>query len=82
MAIVTSGAELFAQIALDIQAASAFPTTWVVTLVNEYLGYVPTAIALYAGGYEVRTARSSFLEPAAGQKIIEASLVALRELKT
>ena len=80
LGIVTSGAELFAQLALDIQAASTLPTLWVVTLVNEYLGYVPPASALYAGGYEVRTARSSFLEAAAGQKIVETSLSALREL--
>ena len=49
-----------AQPALDIQAASPVPKTWVVTLANEYLCYVPTASAYFAGGYEVRTARSRF----------------------
>ena len=80
LAIVANGAELFAQPALDIQAASPIAKTWVVTLANEYIGYVPTAAAHFAGGYEVRTARSSFLAPDAAQKIVQASLLALNAL--
>src|SRR5207249_7100236 len=60
-AIVANGAELFCQPALDIQSASPVPKTWIVTLANEYIGYVPTANAHVAGGYEPRIARSSFL---------------------
>jgi hypothetical protein len=74
LAIITNGAELFCQPSLDIQQASPFHQTWVTTLTNEYLGYVPTASAHFAGGYEVRTARSSFLAVDAAQKIVETSL--------
>jgi hypothetical protein len=81
LAIVSSGAELFCRPALNIQQASPWAKTWVTTLVNEYIGYVPTADAHAAGGYEVRTARSSFLEAAAAQKIVQASLEVLRKLK-
>lgn len=74
LGIVANGAELFCQPALDIKSASPITPTWVVTLANEYLGYVPTASAFYAGGYEPRTARSSFLAPDSAQRIVEASL--------
>jgi neutral ceramidase len=80
LAIAANGAELFAQASLDIQRASPFVKTWVVTLANEYLGYVPTASAHYAGGYEPRLARSSFLAIDAAQKITEASLRALHSM--
>jgi hypothetical protein len=81
LGIVTTGGELFCQPALDIQAASPLAKTWVVTLANEYIGYLPTAGAFYAGGYEVRTARSSFLAVDAAQRIVEGSLRVLGECR-
>src|SRR5579864_419503 len=39
LGIVTNGAEFFCQLGLDIRAASPFPTTWVVSLANQYIGY-------------------------------------------
>jgi neutral ceramidase len=77
LSIVCNGAELFCQPALDIQRLAPALQTWVVTLANEYVGYVPTAEAHFAGGYEPRTARSSYLAVDAAQKILEASLRAL-----
>jgi hypothetical protein len=81
LAIVANGAELFCQPALDIQSASPSAKTWVVTLANEYLGYVPTASAHVAGGYEPRMARSSFLAIDGAQKIVAASLRALHAVR-
>lgn len=81
LGIVSSGTELFCQPALDIKRASPFARTWVVTLASEYLGYVPTGSAFYAGGYEPRTARSSFLAPDAAQKLVEGSLRVLGSMK-
>ncbi len=77
LGLVTNGAEFFCQHGLDIKAASPLPTTWVTTLANDYIGYVGTATAYYAGGYEPRTARSAFLAPQAGQLLVEGSLAAL-----
>jgi neutral ceramidase len=77
LAIVSNGAEFFCQLGLDIKAASPFPTTWVVSLANQYIGYVATPSAYYAGGYEPRSARSAKLAPWAGQALVEASLEAL-----
>ena len=80
LAMVSNGGELFCAPSLEIQESSGFHKTWVVTLANEYLGYIPTAKAFYAGGYEVRTARSSFLDVTAAQRIVEGSLRVLKKL--
>ena len=80
LGIVTNGAEFFCQLGLDIKAASPFARTWVVSLANQWIGYVATPSAYYAGGYEPRTARSAKLAPWAGQSLVEGSLAALRQV--
>jgi hypothetical protein len=77
LGIVTNGAEFFCQLGLDIKAASPFARTWVVSLANQWIGYVATPSAYYAGGYEPRTARSAKMAPWAGQTLVESSLAAL-----
>jgi hypothetical protein len=81
LGIVTNGAEFFCQLGLDIKAASPFARTWVVSLANQWIGYVATPSAYYAGGYEPRTARSAKMAPWAGQTLIEAALAALKQLR-
>jgi hypothetical protein len=81
VAIVANGAELFCQSALDIAEASPFEQTWVVTLANHYVGYVPTASAFEGGGYEVQTSRCSFLARDAAQKLVDSSLEVLKALR-
>ncbi len=80
LGIVTNGAEFFCQLGLDIKAASPFKRTWVSSLTNQWIGYVPTPSAFYAGGYEPRTARSSKMAPWAGQALVETSLKALKNV--
>ncbi len=80
-AIVTNPAEFFCALGLAIKAESPWQPTLVAELANGYVGYVPTAEA-FAGGYEVRTARSSFLDPVAGEEIVAASHRVLRRLNT
>jgi hypothetical protein len=77
LGIATNGAEYFCDFGLRIKKASRLPFTWVSTLTNEYIGYVPTAGAFAAGGYEPRTARSSKLASDAGQRLLEGALKAL-----
>jgi hypothetical protein len=81
LGIVTNGAEFFCQLGLDIKAASPFARTWVVSLANDWIGYVATPSAYYAGGYEPRTARSAKMAPWAGQALIEGSLAALKRVR-
>jgi len=81
LGIATNGAEYFCEHGLRIKQASRHPTTWVVSLANEWVGYVPTAQAFVGGGYEPRTARSSKLAPDVGQRLLETGLKALGRVK-
>lgn len=77
LGIATNGAEYFVEYGLRIKQCSPFKPTWMVSLANEWIGYVPTAQAFAGGGYEPRTARSSKLAPEAGQQLVEAACKAL-----
>lgn len=81
LGIATNGAEFFCRLGLDVKAASPFHPTWVVSLANQWVGYVATPSAYYAGGYEPRTARSAKLAPWAGQSLVETALKALRQVE-
>jgi hypothetical protein len=80
LGIATNGAEYFCEYGLRIKQCSPFTPTWVVSLANEWIGYVPTAQAFTAGGYEPRTARSSKMAPDTGQRLLEAALAGLHRL--
>jgi hypothetical protein len=80
LGIVTNGSEYFCEYALRLKECSPFKTTWLVSLANEWLGYVPTAMAFVAGGYEPRTARSSRFAADAGQLLLESGLQALGKI--
>ncbi|MFP4502894.1 MAG: hypothetical protein ACLFTT_18015 [Candidatus Hydrogenedentota bacterium] len=66
-------AELFQSLAREVRQGSPFPHTCCIELANGYDGYICTAQAFDGGGYEVRTARSSFLERDAGTKVVSAA---------
>jgi len=80
LGIATNGAEYFVEYGLRIKQASPHRFTWFVELANEYIGYVPTAEAFAAGGYETRTAQTSKLAPDGGQKLLEGALRALNRV--
>lgn len=81
LGIVTNGSEYFCEYGLRIKRCSHFQPTWVVSLANEYIGYVPTSQAFVGGGYEPRTARSSKMAPEVGQRLVETALKALDKIK-
>jgi neutral ceramidase len=81
LGIATNGAEFFCEYGLRIKKCSPFHPTWVVSLANEYIGYVTTANGFVAGGYEPRTARSSRMAIDTGQKLVESALEALNRVK-
>jgi len=80
LGIATNGSEYFVEYGLRIKEASPHKFTWFVELANEYIGYVCTAQAYVAGGYEPRTAETSFLAPDGGQKLLEGALRALKRV--
>jgi hypothetical protein len=80
LGIVTNGSEYFTDFALRMKKCSPFTSTWLVELANDALGYIPTADAFVAGGYESRTGRSSKWSMEAGQVLLEAGLKALNRV--
>lgn len=72
--IASNPSEYFCQFGLDIKNASPFKPTMIVELANGCCGYVATTEAFLGGGYEVRTARASYLAPEAGYRIADTSI--------
>ncbi len=79
-AIASNPTEYFCALGLSIKHGSPLQPTFVVELANGYAGYSPTAEAFQGGGYETRTARSSFLAPGAGETIAECAVRLLQRL--
>lgn len=77
-AIVTLPSEIFVEFGLAIKAASPFKTTLVVELTNDDVAYIPTKQAFVEGAYEVANSR---VVPGTGEKLVEAAVGLLKELK-
>lgn len=82
LAIVAIPNEVFAETGLAIKAASPFAgNTFTIELANGSFGYLPSERQHEWGGYETWPARSSLLEVKAEEKIREAALGLLRQLR-
>jgi len=79
-AIATNPTEYFCALGLAIKNGSPWKPTLVAELANGYAGYSPTKEAFTGGGYEVRTARSSFLAPGTGEEMAAAAVRLLKGL--
>jgi hypothetical protein len=77
-AIVTLPGEVFVEFGLAIKKRSPFKTTFIVELANANPAYIPTREAFAVGGYEVLNSR---LEPGEGERLVEAAVSLLGELK-
>jgi hypothetical protein len=73
--------EVFVEIGLQLKQKSPFAQHFTISLANGYNGYLPTAEHHQWGGYETWRARSSYLEVAAADKIVERLVPMLVELK-
>lgn len=70
--------EFFASSGMAVKRESPARMTMMISLANDYRGYVPPPESMEQGGYETWRAKSSHLEPKAEPKIVAA---ALRQLK-
>jgi len=71
LALVAWPGEMFCRLGLDLKARSPAPTTLVVELANDYIGYVPTRRAFEEGGYETWLARSAKVAAGTGEAMVE-----------
>jgi hypothetical protein len=80
--LVSNPAEFFCELGLKIKVESQFPFTFVVSMANDCVGYVPTleAFARDGGGYETRLTSYSNLEITAGNQIVQKSLELIKPL--
>ncbi len=77
-ALVTLPHEIFTELGIAIKAASPFRRTIVVSLANDLDIYIPTRRAFEEGNYEPTTCP---LEPGCGERLVEAAVKLLNELK-
>ena len=72
--------EIFVEIGLAIKASSAFTPQFVMSLANEYLGYVATDEQLALGAYETWPSRSAIGGPGTAQAMETTALELLKSL--
>lgn len=69
--------EIFTELGLAIKQRSPFPHTFVVSLANENIGYVPDRRSYLEGNYEPESARCA---AGSGERLVEAALQLLAAL--
>src|SRR5262249_14750833 len=77
-AIVTLPSGIFVNLGLTIKASSPFKTTLGIEPANDSVAYIPTKQAFLEGSYEVTNSR---VERGTGEKLVEAAVGLLKELK-
>ncbi|MHC4643408.1 MAG: hypothetical protein ACYS32_17335 [Planctomycetota bacterium] len=81
VAFVGVPGEFFGQLGTEIKRRSPFRYTYLITLANDYIGYIPDDEAYDLGGYQVWTGFHSFLPRGTGEAIMDKAISLLEELK-
>jgi neutral ceramidase len=81
LALVGVPGEFFTVLGREIKLRSPYRDTFVFELANDYVGYIPDAQGFDRGGYQVWTGLHSFLERGSGEKIVDAAVGLLDEVR-
>jgi neutral ceramidase len=81
IAFVGVPGELFTFLGQEIKRLSPYRYTYVFELANDYVGYLPDALAFDKGGYQVWTGLHSYLEKGSGEKIVDVAVKLLSRLR-
>jgi neutral ceramidase len=78
VAWVSLPGEVFVELGLAIRKRSPFPHTFIVTMANDNIGYIPDRRSYAEGNYEPESARCA---PGSGEKLVEAAVRLLTSLR-
>lgn len=76
--IVALPGEIFVELGLEIKKRSPYKHTFILTLSNNSIGYIPNAEAFDYGAYEVEV---SAIAKGEGEKLVESSVKLLNEMR-
>ncbi|OHB79604.1 MAG: hypothetical protein A2W31_12970 [Planctomycetes bacterium RBG_16_64_10] len=79
--IVGVPAEFFTSLGVELKHRSPFAHTFIAELSNDWIGYLPDRAAHQLGGYQVWTGFHSYAEPGTGERVVDAAMEMLEELK-
>lgn len=70
IALVGIPGELFTSLGLEIKRLSPFRYTYIISLANDWIGYIPDEEGFRLGGYQVWTGFHSFVEKGTGEAMV------------
>ena len=80
VAIVGVPAEYFTSLGVDIKKRSPFKHTYIASLSNDWIGYLPDREGHRLGGYQTWTGLHSYAEPGTGERVADEAVEILNEL--
>ena len=80
VAIVGVPGELFTGLGVDLKERSPFQHTYVVSLANDWMGYLPDREAHTLGGYQTWMGLHSYAEEGTGERMVDECLRMLQQL--
>ena len=80
VAIVGVPGELFTGLGVDLKERSPFEHTYIVSLANDWMGYLPDREAHELGGYQTWMGLHSYAEEGTGERMVDESIRMLRQL--
>lgn len=80
VAIVGVPGELFTGLGVDLKERSPFQYTYIASLANDWMGYLPDREAHTLGGYQTWMGLHSYAEEGTGERMVDECLRMLRQL--